>query len=109
MTAEIPSHWIHEETLGPREVGKIFDVDARTITKWADNGIIGFFRTPSGMRRFPVCEVKRLVAGNPPDNPELLVELAHLDKAKYHEKWLGGWRRNAYITERNEPEAAEGE
>jgi hypothetical protein len=92
MTAEIPDHWVHEETLGPREVAKIFNVDSRTITKWASNGIIGFFRTPSGVRRYPACEVKRIMAGDPP--PEFLVELAELDKQKYHDKWVGGWRRS---------------
>lgn len=114
MDAEIPTHWIHEETLGPREVGKIFDVDSRTITRWADSGVIGFFRTPGGLRRYPVCEVKRIVAGRAPEDPELLVELAKLDRAKYQERWEGGWRRNPRIItraqrERAKREAAEGE
>lgn len=100
MTAEIPPHWIHEETLGPREVGKIFDVDARTVVRWADSGLLGFFRTPNGQRRFPVCEVKRLVAGNPSDDPQLLIDLAKIDKEKYAEKWRGGWRRDPRVTKR---------
>lgn len=91
--AEIPSHWLHEETLGPRDVGKIFDVDPRTVTKWATNGVIGYFRTPSGLRRFPICEVKRLMAAQPPDDPQLLLDIARDDKRKYHDKWQAGWRR----------------
>jgi hypothetical protein len=99
MAAEIPKHWLHEETLTPRDVGKIFDVDARTVTKWATNGIIGFFRTPNGLRRYPVCEVQRLMAAAPPDDPELLLELARIDQQKYHEMWRGGWRRGVKVTE----------
>lgn len=98
MAAEIPKHWIHEETLSPGDVGKIFDVDPRTVTKWASNGVIGFFRTPHGLRRFPVCEVQRLMAAEPPEDPQLLLDLAAQDKKKYHEKWVGGWRRGPVIT-----------
>jgi MerR HTH family regulatory protein len=95
--AEIPTHWLHEETLGPREVSKIFDVDPRTISDWAKKGVIGFFRTPHGMRRFPVCEVKRLMAGDPA--PDFLKEYADEDAQKYGEKWRGGWRRSVRIEE----------
>lgn len=99
MDAEIPKHWLHEETLGPRDVGKIFDVDSRTVSKWATTGMIGFFRTPHGMRRYPLCEVKRLMDALPPDDPQLLRDLAVQDQEKYHEKWRGGWRRGPQVTE----------
>lgn len=99
MAAEIPSHWLHEETLAPRDVGKIFDVGPRTVTKWASTGMIGFFRTPNGFRRFPVCEVKRLMAAAPPDDPQLLIDLARQDNEKYHEMWRGGWRRGSKAIE----------
>lgn len=95
--ADVPTHWLHEETLSPSDVGKIFDVGPRTVTRWAAEGIIGFFRTPSGIRRFPVCEVKRLMAGDPPDDPQLLIDLAEQDHQKYTEKWEGGWHRNPKI------------
>lgn len=100
--AEIPAHWIHEETLGPREVGKVFNVDSRTVTRWASNGVIGFFRTPSGLRRFPTCEVERLLAGRPPEDPQLLIDLAADDQERFHDKWVGGWRRNSMITPKEE-------
>jgi hypothetical protein len=86
---------MHEETLSPADVGKIFDVDPRTVSKWAATGVIGFFRTPHGFRRFPICEVRRLMAAEPPDDPELLVELAAIDKQKYHQMWRDGWRRGS--------------
>jgi len=97
MAAQIPTHWLHEETLSPADVGKIFNVDPRTVTRWATNGVIGFFRTPHGLRRFPVCEVKRLMAAELPDDPELLLELAKHDTEKYQELWKGGWRRNPTV------------
>lgn len=98
MAAEIPTHWLHEETLAPKDVGKIFDVDPRTVSRWATNGVIGFFRTPHGLRRFPICEVKRLMAADAPDDPQLLLDLARQDKAKYTEKWRGGWRHAEVIS-----------
>ena len=91
---ELPDHWIYEETLGPAEVGRIFAVDVRTVSRWAKEGVIGFFRTPRGMRRFPVCEVKRLMANQPP--PDFLKEYADEDTRIYQEKWEGGWRRNEF-------------
>lgn len=101
--AEIPTEWLHEESYGPQEVGRLFKVDSRTVTQWAKSGIIGFFRTPSGMRRFPECEVKRLMRGDNP--PEFLKELADQDTAKYREKWEGGWKRNSTVLTREEREA----
>lgn len=97
---EIPPKWLMGETYGPREVGKLFDVDPRTITKWAQVGHIGFFRTPTGMRRFPECEVLRVMAGEPPEDPEFLKEFAKQDSASYKEKWRGGWRRDPRVTKR---------
>lgn len=102
MAAEIPTEWIHEETLGPREVGKIFDVDTRTVSNWATNGIIGFFRTPSHMRRFPVCEVKRLMEGK--EAPDFLKEYAEADRKKYSEKYQSGWRRPVKVEQTEDGE-----
>lgn len=89
---EMPKHWMRDETIGPREVAKLFNVATRTVTKWADSGMIGFFRTPSGVRRYPVSEVQRVMAGTPPEDPQLLVGLARMDREKYHKLWLAGWR-----------------
>lgn len=101
MAVEIPPHWLHEETLGPKEVGKIFDVDPRTVVKWASNGMIGFFRTPTGMRRFPTCEVKRLMEGGEP--PDFLKEYAEEDSRKFGERWQGGWRRHEKVFKKRDP------
>lgn len=89
----IPESWIHEETLGPKEVAKIFDVDPRTVTQWAKDGVIGFFRTPTGMRRFPACEVARVMAGG--EAPDFLKEYATLDAKKFRDMWKGGWHRGS--------------
>lgn len=90
---DIPDHWIHEETLSPGEVAKIFDVNPRTVSTWADNAIIGFFRTPNGDRRFPKCEVQRIMQAEPA--PDFLKAYAAEDKLKYREMWEGGWRRGS--------------
>jgi len=99
---DVPESWIYEETLTPREVGSLFHVDPRTVSKWADNGIIGFFRTPHGERRFPMCEIKRIMKADPP--PEWLVEYAEQDKKKYKELWQGGWRRDPKVVKVGEAE-----
>lgn len=90
---QIPPHWFHEEIMTPGEVGKVFDVDPRTVSKWAKNGLIGFFRTPSGLRRFPRCEVERLMAGRKPEDPELLVALANMDQERTNSAYVERWRR----------------
>lgn len=100
MAAEIPKHWYREETMGPREVGKLFNVDTRTIGKWAANGMIGFFRTPSGKRRFPESEVRRLMATEPPEDPQLLIDLAKQDHEKYHAMWKSGWHNGNTVGQR---------
>lgn len=95
MPVELPDHWLYEKALSPSDVGDLFHVHPRTVAKWADNAIIGFFRTPTGERRFPECEVRRIMAADPP--PEWLKQYAEEDKKKYRELWQGGWRRNPKI------------
>lgn len=91
--AKVPVEWLRGETLGPGEVARIFNVDTRTVTKWAQGGMIGFFRTPNGMRRYPECEVHRLANGTEPP-PDCVAELAEADNEKYGKMWRDGWRRS---------------
>jgi hypothetical protein len=90
---KVPVKWLHEETFSPSAVAKTFGVDPRTITKWAKNGVIGFFRTPSGLRRYPLCEVERLVAGDKPEDQQLLLDLAAKDAERYRDRYRPGWMR----------------
>lgn len=90
--ADIPTAWLHGDTYSPSDVAQLFGVHPRTVTGWAQRGIIGFFRTPSGMRRYPEVEVRRLMAQQPA--PPFIRELAEADNKKYGEKWDQGWRRS---------------
>ncbi|RKS07197.1 excisionase family DNA binding protein [Nocardiopsis sp. Huas11] len=51
---------IHEPPMTPSEVATLFRVDAKTVTRWADERRLPSFRTPGGHRRFPAGEVRFL-------------------------------------------------
>lgn len=48
--------------LTPGEVGKLFRVDPKTVTRWAKAGRLPSFRTLGGHRRFYEDEVKPYLA-----------------------------------------------
>lgn len=50
------------ELLTPGEVASMFRVDPKTVSRWANAGVIPFFRTPRGHRRFPAAEIRALLA-----------------------------------------------
>lgn len=50
-----------DRLLTPGEVGKLFSVDPKTVTRWAAAGKIGGIRTPGGHRRFWESEVMALL------------------------------------------------
>lgn len=56
-----------EKLLTPAEVAKIFRVDPKTVTRWAQSGKISFVRTLGGHRRFPSGEVARLLGRTIPE------------------------------------------
>lgn len=58
-----------ERLLTPAEVGAMFRVDPKTVTRWAAAGRIGSIRTPGGHRRFSEREVHALLAGEDPRCP----------------------------------------
>jgi excisionase family DNA binding protein len=50
-----------ERLLTPAEVARAFQVDPKTVTRWAKLGKIDSVRTPGGHRRFRDSEVRRLL------------------------------------------------
>jgi excisionase family DNA binding protein len=50
------------ELLTPGEVARIFRVDPKTVTRWANAGRIESIRTLGGHRRYLAATVRRLVA-----------------------------------------------
>lgn len=59
-----------DRLLTPIEVGEMFRVDAKTVVRWANAGLISAITTPGGRRRFRESEVKRILAGTPASRPE---------------------------------------
>ena len=54
-----------EDLLTSAEVGAMFRVDPKTVTRWALAGWIGSIRTPGGHRRYRAAEVRALLRGGP--------------------------------------------
>lgn len=50
-----------EELLLPDEVARIFRVDPKTVTRWANAGKLSFIRTLGGHRRYIAAEVRELI------------------------------------------------
>jgi excisionase family DNA binding protein len=51
----------------PSEVGALFRVDPKTVTRWAVAGRIRSIRTPGGRRRFLRSEVQALLTAHDSD------------------------------------------
>jgi excisionase family DNA binding protein len=49
--------------LTPAEVGALFRVDTKTVTRWANDGRLRFIRTHGGHRRYSADHVRQLLAG----------------------------------------------
>ena len=50
-----------DELLTPGEVARLFGVDPKTVSRWADNGKLGALRTLGGHRRYRAQEVHQLL------------------------------------------------
>lgn len=48
--------------LTPADVARLMGVTASTVSRWADEGKLPFFRTPGRQRRFRRSDVDRLIA-----------------------------------------------
>ena len=51
-----------EALMTPSEVARLFRVDAKTVSRWAQEGKLPYIRTLGGHRRYPREEVTRLLA-----------------------------------------------
>ena len=49
------------ETMTTGEVAKLFAVDPRAVSRWAEEGRLSVFRTPGGHRRYSRPEVYKLL------------------------------------------------
>ena len=47
--------------LTPAEVADLWRVDSKTVTRWANDGILTVLKTPGGHRRFLESEVRAML------------------------------------------------
>jgi excisionase family DNA binding protein len=95
---ELPQEWVQGDRMTSGQVANFFNVSRDTVTRWAKAGIIGFFLTPKGERRFPECEVMRLARAEPVSD-ETRALCAHFNEV-IRERWEDGYRRNDFFTKR---------
>lgn len=53
-----------ERLMTPGQVAALFNVNPKTVTRWAGAGLLGAVRTPGGHRRFRASEVLALLNQN---------------------------------------------
>jgi len=49
------------DLLTPAEVAALFRVDAKTVTRWAQKGLLNSVKTLGGHRRFKTAEIHKLL------------------------------------------------
>lgn len=50
------------DVLTTSEVAKRFRVEPRTVSRWAQRGLVPFFSTPTGHRRYPRADIESMAA-----------------------------------------------
>lgn len=53
-----------DELMTPGEVAKLFAVDPKTVSRWANAGKISSVKTLGGHRRFRAAEIRAMLANN---------------------------------------------
>lgn len=61
----------------PGEVADLFRVDPKTVTRWAERGLINSIKTPGGHTRFFQDEIHKLLNGEDPNSIEDLPASEH--------------------------------
>ena len=54
----------NDKLLPPGEVAKLLGVDPKTVTRWAEKGMLPHIRTPGGHRRFRKSAVDKILSGD---------------------------------------------
>ena len=54
----------HDELLTPGQVAKLFAVDPKTVSRWANAGKISSVKTLGGHRRFRAVEIRAMFAAH---------------------------------------------
>jgi predicted site-specific integrase-resolvase len=62
MGKQLPAGY--EPALTSAEVGRVFGVDPKTVTRWAQAGVLPCFFTPGGHRRYWDKDVRALLAAH---------------------------------------------
>jgi len=52
-----------KELMTPSEVAEVLRVDAKTVTRWAERGLIRAIKTPGGHNRFYRTDIDAIVNG----------------------------------------------
>jgi excisionase family DNA binding protein len=52
-----------KELMTPSEVAKVLRVDSKTVTRWAERGLIRAIKTPGGHNRFFADDIRAIVNG----------------------------------------------
>lgn len=47
-----------DELLRTGQVALLFNVDPKTVTRWCNDGLLAYIRTPGGQRKIPLSAVE---------------------------------------------------
>lgn len=65
-TLTMRGNWSLDRLMMPAEVARAFQVNTKTVIRWAKAGRLAVIRTPGGHRRYSAEQVNYLLAGGSP-------------------------------------------